>query len=317
VILPAAFNEQYNNLFPHLDALREQIEGWLGAALKDRNAKIDARVKSPESIFMKMQLGGHESITDLPDVVAAKVVLLNLGDRDAAVEFVATNLPVLDATGLERGYKPYDLSYNEPHLVVAPKAAWSERHPEWEGLAVEIQFTTSLQYALNESLHNVTYKNGHFSWRASRMDAQLRGTLETADVILASFEETAAALPEKEDPRFTVRNEIRAVLDARFPTDELPEDMRRMTLVVESMLDAAGMTPDDLDAVLVGAACTDIMSAVSLSPPERVLACIALTCGQGFCDAYAQNRNVCISSELRTLFADVAAMFPQASVVDM
>lgn len=317
MILPAAFQEQYDTVFPYMEALTSQVGGWLSDTLKDLNAKVDARPKTAESVLMKMRLGRHDSMLDMLDLVAAKVVLLNLGDRDKAVKFVKDALPIVDATGLEGDFEPYDFSYKEPHLVVSPMPAWTERHPEWGMLSVEIQFTTSLQYALNQSLHDITYKNGRFSWRASRMDAQLRGVLETSDVLIASFEDTAAALPEKTVAYFAIMNEIRDTLDAHFAEHDCPEDMRRMSIVVKDMMDAAGMAPQDLDAALSDETAQDIMATVSLSPPEKVMATIVRACGQDFCDAYSSGRRVCISSEMRSLFPTIANLFPEAAVLDV
>ncbi len=175
-----------------------------------------------------------------------------------------------------REVSPTNFSYHEPKLIVAPPATYLDRHPEVEGLHVEVQFTTALQHALDVATHDFDYKGTDYSWSKFRLVAQLRGMLELVDGMIDDIDTAAAPASGfvKPPPKFETAAEVLNVLVRHFEGD-FPGDVRRLLDTCMEWLAAVGWSGADLDRELN--ASDDIARRRSLSVGDRVLGVICKT----------------------------------------
>jgi ppGpp synthetase/RelA/SpoT-type nucleotidyltranferase len=297
MILPASFEAKYAELRPHLEFLAEQIDGQLRSVLSSiETAFILSRIKEPESVLLKLQRGDVSSLLEVDDMVGLKVVVPHPGDLSRAYASVEQGMTVVRVVNADVG-RPEDFPYREPHVIVRLPDAVATRHPEAGQLMAEIQITTYLQHALQESVHSVAYKGELFSWRRWRLAAQLRGTLELADNVLEQVAEVAKLQGDPAYPPFDERNRIVETCREVFREVELPSDLRRLALIVEMMLAAAQMSLEDLKEGFL--AHEDLTRAISLSPVDKVIAVILRQKGHSFIDRLPKNaRRIIVSPEL-------------------
>ncbi len=277
--------------------MSEQIEGQVRAVLRGvETASIRSRLKQPESAFLKLQRGEVRSLTQVEDLVGVKVVVLHPGELSRAFEAVKSGMNVVRVVNDEVS-KPEEFRYKEPHVIVRLPESVVLRHPETTGITAEIQITTYLQHALQESVHSVAYKGDLLSWSRWRLAAQLRGMLELADNVL---EQVAKVAELQEDPvyaTFDARNAIIKTSRMIFREPELPEDLRRLALIIEGFLRASQMSLEELVAAFNSH--PDLRDAISLSPVDKVIAVILREKGRAFIDRLPKSHRIVVSPELK------------------
>ncbi|MDT0265576.1 RelA/SpoT domain-containing protein [Streptomyces sp. DSM 44915] len=281
-----------------LESGAEWLRARLRADLHDLHpVTIQVRTKSTESVFAKLQKGDYGDLWEIEDLIAARAVLLHPTDIKAAIDRVRLMLQFLDAKNIDAG-RPSDFRYQQPHLISMFPSDYIERHPEVSRVKLEIQFTTYIQHALQESTHDVIYKGERFSWREARLDGRLRGLLEIVDDVLANISNMAQVDSDPSYEIFDKRNEIIDAARSIWRQDQLPSDMRRFAITVEGLLSASGVSIREF-IELCGRHC-DLIEALSLSPVDK-------TVGVLLRERYDQllrgikKRRILISSELEDL----------------
>ncbi|WP_370362421.1 RelA/SpoT domain-containing protein [Catenulispora sp. MAP12-49] len=258
---------------------------------------LQVRVKSVESVFAKLQKGDYSSVRDLEDLIAARAVFLHPADVVAAFRTAAQVFPVVETKNTDVG-KPTDFRYQQPHLIATFPVSYLERHSDLADVKLEMQFTTYIQHALQESTHDVIYKGARFSWREARLDGRLRGLLEIVDDVLANISNVAQVDPDPNYDLFDKRNEIIDSAVILWGAGSLPPDMRRFAITIEGLLSAAGVSVSEF--LQLANSHRDLIDSLSLGPVDKVVGVLlrerfdALVRG-------VKSRKVAISSELEDL----------------
>ncbi|MEV0906074.1 RelA/SpoT domain-containing protein [Streptomyces hokutonensis] len=302
----ASFRGTYSEVAQNLEAARDWLEARLTAELHDlRPVAIQVRVKGVESVFAKLQKGDYERIWDLEDLVAARAVLLHPSDVTSAIEAIGGKFPCVETKNVDAG-KPNDFRYQQPHLILRFPPDYVDRHPELAEAKIELQFTTYIQHALQESTHDVIYKGARFSWREARLDGRLRGLLEIVDDVLANISNVAQVDADPPYELFDQRNRIIDAAKEIWGAEQLPADMRRFAITVEGLIRAASMDVDEL--LEVSKNHQDLINALSLNPVDKIL---GILLRERFDEMLRgmRRRKLLISSELESL-VDQATRWP-------
>jgi ppGpp synthetase/RelA/SpoT-type nucleotidyltranferase len=269
MVLPGSFRRRYDELEPDLETARDYVKDRLHAEMADvEPVDISVRVKDAESVLAKLQRGEIRTLWEMDDLVGARVVVLHPKQVTQALELAQISFALKEARNLEVG-RPTELRYQQPHLIVGLPGDYLDRHAELAELRVELQFTTYVQHALQESTHDIIYKGTKFSWREHRLDAQLRGVLEVVDGALENLQYMAAVEEEPKYLDFDTRNEIIQVCQEHFAKEELPKDLRRLAITVERHCQAAQVSPEQLGELL-GADAGELTQARSLTVVEKI-----------------------------------------------
>ncbi|MFH9765540.1 hypothetical protein ACH4N4_12610 [Streptomyces microflavus] len=259
----------YSEIKQSLDVGSEWLHARLKSELHDaRPVALQVRTKSVDSVFAKLQKGDYSSIWEMEDLIAARAVFLHPVDVSSAIKAIEDKFPMVEAKNVEAG-KPNDFRYQQPHLIVGFPSEYVDRHPELANVKIELQFTTYIQHALQESTHDVIYKGERFSWREARLDSRLRGLLEIVDDVLANISNVAQV---DEDPPYALFDKRNAIIDAAktlWEPTQLPADLRRFAITVEGLIAASGTTIEEL--IEMAKAHTDLVGALSLTPVDKIL----------------------------------------------
>jgi hypothetical protein len=146
-------------LLSALQQERRQLESRLRAELDSLNpVAVKARVKPAQSVYVKLQRGETADLFDLDDLVAARAVFLHSSQVQEALEI--TRVVFKDRIAEERNIevgKPTDFRYQQPHIIARLPREYVDRHHDLAALKFEVQYTTYIQHALQESTHDVIY----------------------------------------------------------------------------------------------------------------------------------------------------------------
>jgi ppGpp synthetase/RelA/SpoT-type nucleotidyltranferase len=281
--------------------LKEYVRDRLSAELSEVvPVTIRARVKGADSVLQKLQTGSYGKLSDLDDLVGAKVVVLRRSMIKAALDITSTAFDVVKE--VQREVRPTEFGYREPHLIVVPKSEYRDRHPELDGLRAELQFTTALQHALDTATHDFDYKGQTFNWQNFRVVAQLRGSLELADSILDNVEASAALMEAgvPPPPEFVLGQEVLDVVATTFAEDAIPRDRVRMASTVRDWLVAVGRDASWLQSA--AQAHRDLSSALSLNSTDVALGILLREVGSELVDRYL--KQFVVTAELESLCAE-------------
>ncbi|MFE3141110.1 RelA/SpoT domain-containing protein [Streptomyces scopuliridis] len=302
-IISASFRGKYSEISQSLEVGAEWLNARLAADLHDlRPVSLQVRVKSVDSVFAKLQKGDYEGIWGIEDLIAARAVFLHPADVGNAIKAIGGKFPHVETKNTEVG-RPNDFRYQQPHLIVGFPQDYIDRHPELKEVKIELQFTTYIQHALQESTHDVIYKGSRFSWREARLDGRLRGLLEIVDDVLANISNVAQVDAEPVYDLFDSRNHIIEAAEQLWTADRLPADMRRFAITVEGILSAAGVTVEQL--MDLSALHPDLVEALSLSPVDKI---VGILLRERFNELLKgiKRRKLLISSELEDMVPQAA-----------
>ncbi|MFJ2778456.1 MULTISPECIES: hypothetical protein [unclassified Kitasatospora] len=311
--IPASFRGLYDNIASELEVGRKYFLSRLEAELSDLSpVVIQVRVKAAASVYEKLQKGESSQLRDLDDLIAARAVFLHPDQVSNAIDRCRKTFPVREEKNTEAG-KPEDFRYQQPHLIVGFPEDYSERRPELGNIKVELQFTTYIQHALQESTHDVIYKGARFSWREHRLDSRLRGLLEIVDDVLANLADLAKVNEDPSYPLFDSRNQIIAAAQEIWSEGQLPTDLRRFAITVEGLLKISGLTVSQW--IDLAESNTDLISAFSLTPIDKVLGVILRHNSTQFISSL-KKRKILVSSELEALVPEAQGI-PQVNRVNI
>ena len=313
-MIPASLQSQTQQLQPRLDKIKTFLESRLKADLSDIPPDvIIARTKRPESIFEKLQTGKYSRVEDLKDLVGVTVVVLYRHQIRAAMDAVTNSgLVIVDHPGAT--VPPTDFRYREPKIFVALPQDYQDRNPDIAGFVAEIQFTTTLQHALDVTTHDFDYKGRSYSWSNFRLVAQLRGMLEMVDVMIDDIENVSLIRTEPIDiPEKMLYGEaVLSQMVERFDDGALPNDRRRLADTVGTWSRAAGLAAEQLGEILDRHA--DLVNARSIDPASATLGALL----REHADSLIGNfeGSFCVSSELESLCPE-ASKVPAGRRVDV
>lgn len=268
-VVPPAFRAAYDDLLPALELGKSYWVSRLNAELQElRPVVIQTRIKEPVSIYSKIQKGDYASLFDIEDLIACRAVFLHPAVVKDALSLVSSVFPVVEERNVAVG-KPVEFSYNQPHLIIRFPQEYVERNSRLANILTEIQFPTYIQHALQESVHDVTYKGSRFSWNEHRLDGRLRGLLEIVDDVLENVSSTASTGVDPEYELFDKRNRLIEIFKKTWPNGQLPTDMRRFVLSTETLLACAKVNPEEFATMLENN--PDVVQALSLNVADKVL----------------------------------------------
>lgn len=253
-MIPAGFKSLYNGFLPDANAFLEHVKEKISSELKPivDLVEVTARVKSVESCFQKMQTGKYASFEDINDRLGVAVVVR----RRSQIREAMNALNGIDGYEVDQpspeGRYPADFSYREPKMFIGLRGPVMDKHPEWQSLRVEVQFTTALQHAVDYATHDYDYKGADYLWAKFRMVARLRAMLELVDAMIDDIDSVNVDEVDTivEPEFFATGRQILEVLDRRLSPDVFPPDRRRLADTIRSWLSIVEVSPTQLDDML-------------------------------------------------------------------
>lgn len=191
--IPRSVRELYSDLATRYEPLRADVDQLLRGR-RDPAWHYESRLKSIESFALKLESGRWKEHGEIDDLLAAVLVVQNLSSLQRAECLVKDAFDVVirrPASQRMTTTRPEAFPFDDTRLYVCWSSASLVPKPQYEGLMFEIQLRTFLQHAWNVATHDAVYKTESMEWPKERIAAQVRASLEQAEVALHEMDSLA------------------------------------------------------------------------------------------------------------------------------
>ena len=142
--------------------------------------------------------------------------------------------------------------FDDTRLYVCWSPASLVPRPQYIDLIFEIQLRTFLQHAWNIATHDVVYKTETLKWSKERLAAQVRASLEQAEVTLHEIDKLAkSAVLRRSDSRTRQITRVTNLLVKVWEHQQLPTDIKRMSTNVLTLIESLGISVRKLEDLLI------------------------------------------------------------------
>lgn len=253
--IPTSVRYIFEDRKPLYEKLRVAVDKKLWGVKKEEWHYI-SRVKVEESFTLKAESGRYDDISTLEDFFACTLVVPNFGhvkDVERVVQSMFTFSHRRPATD-RKTHKPSS-SFEFDDLRLYAKWVDDPDLPptELNGLVFEIQIKTFLQHAWSIATHDLIYKSCEANWAKERIAYQIKAMLEHAESSIQQAEDMAKSSSALKTDKTTKRLSSLIILlgDIWKNEDDLPEDKKRLSSNILSLLKYLEMSDDTLRRILI------------------------------------------------------------------
>ncbi len=272
--IPGEVQQALNQLSPVLETLRHEAEALLRGTATAAGARFSSiRIKPLESIYLKAEKECRDSLLGgLNDLVAATLLVPDLTFLPAVSNALAERFIVVEQVA-RRAQRPEEFGYHDVRFLVRLRELPLGAARLTAELTIEVQVKTEMQHASAQVSRQLEYKTKRHSWHRVRLASKIRALVEMVDDLLQSLATESEDGAEQYE-RFMHRNRILDVLAQRLEPMQMPEDWRRLALVIEGYLNQAQLTVDELDAILAKPEHARLCTSAALSAVQTVFVCL-------------------------------------------
>jgi len=225
--------------------LEKKVKATLEPVVQD-TWHYEGRVKSVESYALKIETGRFDP-DDLEDFFGCTLVVPTMNVTDDAEALVQSLFDVLSRkpeTSKMAMAGALDFRFDHTRLYARIKVPLGLDPGPIHTIRFEIQIKTYLQHAWSIATHDLTYKTSELSWGKERVAAQVKATLEAAEVSIVEAEQLSKSgnkLLTREDHATTQLAMIAGTLQRNFTSVLLPADVKRLAQTIKVSLDACAI----------------------------------------------------------------------------
>lgn len=251
--VPRSIRELHRDLSVKYAPLKRDVDQLLSGR-RDSSWHYESRLKDVNSFALKLESGRWKRLSDIDDLFAAVLVVQNLSGIDAAARLVRDEFDVVRRRPRSRDWtntKAESFPFDDTRFYVRWRSESSVPKPEYDGLMFEIQLRTYLQHAWNVATHDSVYKSQTMEWPKERLAAQVRASLEQAEVVLHEIDTLSQSRVLRRTDTATQRvATVTKLLARRWESHRLPEDIKRLSMNVLGLIDAIGISVSRLREIL-------------------------------------------------------------------
>lgn len=253
VTIPTSWREAYRKQFPLAKLLKAEVDQYFERART--GWFTDSRVKEEGSFHQKIETGRVENIDELEDFFGALVVVPLPSDIPSALEFLDEFFVTKYRRPLDSARAPHPASafrFNDIRLYGHLRPDDTMPPTPLDNVIFEVQVRTFFQHAWSSATHDLVYKHPRFSWARSRVAAQIKAILESAEMTIDSIDalENSPVLPREGSPESELNLLLEVVTD-HWNRNDLPENLKRLTETLSDLCTAFSLDAQELDQMLV------------------------------------------------------------------
>lgn len=215
----------------------------------------ESRVKQLESYVQKVETGQVDphAVEDFFACTLVVPTLTDLAEAESRVArlFVVHRRKPESATVAQAG--PFSFPFDHVRIYATLRVPLGIDDGPLYQREFEIQTKTYLQHAWSIATHDLTYKASDVSWGTERVAAQVKASLEAAEVSIVQAKDLAASnnlLLTRIDESTAALVQTVQILNRKFARDELPQDVKRLGQNCLALLHACGLEAVALESIL-------------------------------------------------------------------
>lgn len=239
-------------------AIATRLESSVGnfiTARIPRTWHFESRIKSEVSFAQKLETGMFD-IDSLEDFFACTIVVPTLYLTETAENIVNDIFEIVrrkPENNIFSDSAPTNFLFDHTRIYAKLKPALGIGMQPINEVQFEIQIKTFLQHAWSIATHDLTYKTSKVSWGKERIAAQLKASLEAAEVSILEAEVLSSSgnmfLSRQDSATIELLSVIESI-QAEFEAESLPDDLKRLGQSVRSLLLTCNLTAADLPRIL-------------------------------------------------------------------
>ena len=243
--IPASVRSLYEKYKTKYEPLRVDVD-QLMKGQKKSSWHYESRIKSIESFALKLESGRWRRFADIDDLFAAVLVVQNMSGLQDAERLITRKFNVVRRRPKSRQStttRADEFPFDDIRLYVCWSTTALVPRPQYNGLIFELQLRTFLQHAWNIATHDVVYKTEKLKWSKERLAAQVRASLEQAEVTLHEIDKLAGSpVLRRSDSRTRQVNRVNNLLAKVWEPQRLPTDIKRMSTNVLILIESLGIS---------------------------------------------------------------------------
>lgn len=244
-----SIQKSYEDQLSINEKLKAKVEPLLKREIK-KSWFFDSRLKALESFALKIETGRFNNPNSLEDFFGCLIVVENINEIRVAVEKISKHFEIVERRPKDDSITHKDTNsfqFDDLRIYVKLKPTDFLPPEPIDNVVFEIQIKTFLQHAWAISTHDLIYKSDKISWSRERVAFQIKAMLEQAEVSISGVD-TLAELPELSKENFKTKNlkEIKDLIIKSWSSDDLPNDILRLSTNVMELLNALKIPVEEL-----------------------------------------------------------------------
>jgi ppGpp synthetase/RelA/SpoT-type nucleotidyltranferase len=232
MIIPRDIRQKHSEQAAQVEFVGQRVASTMQTYCATKGFVYDGRPKTLESLAEKIESGRFSKWSDLDDLFACTVAVPLPADEEEVLTFLRSTFQQVDLKKRLSARKAPDVfrfdstrfigQLNRPAGMDASNSSFDVRF--------EIQIKTLFEMAWSKTTHALAYKSSRVDWRAIRLAAALKASVEQMDLLLSDFENAMkhlGAAPWHEVERKMQIQDCFLSLQARIPSEAWPKDISR------------------------------------------------------------------------------------------
>lgn len=232
MIIPLDIRQKHADQSAKIQAVGDRVAAAMQTYCAANGFVYDGRPKTLESLAEKIETGRFRSWSALDDLFACTVAVPLPADEDDVLVF-------LNSTFEEVELKKRLATRKAPDVFRFDSTRFIGRLRRPDGMAgpdsifdirFEIQIKTLFELAWSKTTHALAYKSSRIDWRALRLAAALKATVEQMDLLLSDFDNAMKLLgtsPWYEVERKRQIQDSFLTIQDQIPSEAWPKDLSR------------------------------------------------------------------------------------------
>lgn len=234
---PASWTEAYKVQKSRADLLKKEVDKFLAHA--PSTWYTASRIKESESFYQKLETGRVKDFGALEDFFGALIVVPLSSDIPNAYRFLeeffktSWRRPEDDSRSKTRAT---DFPFSDVRLYGTLKPDETLPPSPLDEVVFEVQVKTFFQHAWSSATHDLVYKHHTFSWSRSRVAAQVKAMLDSAELSILALDRLDAVegFSKTGEPESSL-SEFLTVMRENWDESLLPSNTKRAVESVRAL----------------------------------------------------------------------------------
>ncbi len=232
MIIPRDIRKKHTEQAAQIEAVAQRMASAVKTYCASHGFVYDGRPKTLESLAEKIETGRFQSWSTLDDLFACTIAVPLPADEDDVLVFLMATFEQVDLKKRLAARKAPDVfRFDNTRFIgrLRRPDGMDTRDSIFE-LRFEIQIKTLFELAWSKTTHAFAYKSARIDWRALRLAAALKASVEQMDLLLSDFDNAMRLLgssPWHEIEKKQLIQERFLTLQPQIPSEAWPKDLSR------------------------------------------------------------------------------------------
>jgi len=232
MIIPRDIRQKHSEQAARIEIVGQRVASALQTYCAANRFVYDGRPKTLESLAEKIETGRFPSWSALDDLFACTVAVPLPADEEEVLVFLSATFEQVDLKKRLAARKAPDVFRFDSTRFIGrlQRPDGMDSADSIFDLRFEVQIKTLFELAWSKTTHALAYKSSRIDWRALRLAAALKASVEQMDLLLSDFDNVMKLMgssPWYEIEKKSKIQEVFVALQPKIPSEVWPKDLSR------------------------------------------------------------------------------------------